>query len=168
VWAYFCRSQCWALNLQQLITKEIFGVHGYFASSILDLLMWLLHVIAGGGRYFKHIWYSGVYFLYVLWFQMKKITTFVRIIVIMWLNEVNVNVHNIRNDVRAHIACSYIIIRMYMYAPSVDSAMRIVRILHVTPMDCTAKKCSMLPKRELEEGKMIGHVLMLCFVPWFK
>jgi len=64
----------------------------------------------------------------------------------------NFNVHNIGNDVRTQITCGYIIIHMYLYARSIDSAMRIVR------SPCYShwlyrKQCSTLPKKTSRGGK---------------
>jgi len=65
----------------------------------------------------------------------------------------NLDVRNIRNDVRTHITCSYIIIRMYVYARSIDSAMRIVRILRAIPMDCTANNAARYQNESLKREK---------------
>jgi hypothetical protein len=49
LWEYFSRIQCWTLILVWLmIWKDIFVVHRNFASSILELLIWLVYVISGG------------------------------------------------------------------------------------------------------------------------
>jgi hypothetical protein len=42
---------------------------------------------------------------------------------------------------------------MYVYARSIDSAMRIVSILHVIPMGCTAKNAACCRKEKLKREK---------------